>query len=773
MPLQFKKSLFVFLFFTGLFHKSFSQDWKANWITAFESQSVTNSWHAFRKTVSLETKPSTAVVKIAVDSKYWLWINGKIVVFEGGLKRGPNPKDTYYDEIDIAPFLEKGQNVIAILSWYFGKDGFSHNSSGKAGLIFDCTSPGVEIISDKSWKASVLSAYQTCPYPVVNFRLPESSILYDAREEMGNWQHINFKDGSMPSAKVLGEAGDAPWNVLIKRPIPFWKDSGLKNYVHQNRKGDTIICDLPYNAQVTPYLKVEGEAGKNIMICTDNYLVYNGGTVNVRAEYITKKGQQEYENLGWMNGHKVYYIIPEGVKAVELKYRETGYDTEFAGSFKSSDSFLNKLWEKSARTLYITMRDNYMDCPDRERAQWTADAVNESGETFYILSRSSDLLTKKWLHEILDWQRKDGSLFSPAPAGNWDSELVAQNLATIGYYGIWNYYLNSGDKETIKKLYPGVKRYLDLWEGDGRGTVKLRQGGWNWGDWGDNIDMLSLYNLWYYLALKSQYNIALELGYREDADMYKASLESFKEAFNRTFWDDKTKAYRDPLYSGKTDDRTQALAIISGMAEKGKYPALLKIFKEEEHASPYMEKYIFEAMMVMGFEEDALARHKKRFSKMVNDERFTTLFEGWGIGVEGFGGGTVNHAWSGGGATIASQYIAGISPLEPGYKRFQIKPQPGNIKEAKTLVPSVKGEIISEFKNGDKEFKLSVSIPNETEAVITLPGNNYSIITINGTKVWQKGKFIKSKTIMPYEGSRGISFIVRPGKFDVKAAYRK
>ena len=146
--------------------------------------------------------------------------------------------------------------------------------------------------------------------------------------------------------------------------------------------------------------------------------MYNGGTVNVRAEYITKKGQQAYESLGWMNGHKVYYVIPAGVKAVDLKYRETGYDTEFSGSFNSSDTFLNKLWEKSARTLYITMRDNYMDCPDRERAQWTADAVNESGETFYILSRSSDQLTSKWLREILDWQRKDSSLFSPVPAGN-------------------------------------------------------------------------------------------------------------------------------------------------------------------------------------------------------------------------------------------------------------------------------------------------------------------------------------------------------------------
>ena len=32
------------------------------------------------------------------------------------------------------------------------------------------------------------------------------------------------------------------------------------------------------------------------------------------------------------------------------------------GSFACDDDFYNELWKRSARTLYITMRDNYMDC---------------------------------------------------------------------------------------------------------------------------------------------------------------------------------------------------------------------------------------------------------------------------------------------------------------------------------------------------------------------------------------------------------------------------
>ena len=95
-----------------------------------------NTWMTFRKDIILPKRPEKAVAQIAVDSKYWLWINGQLAVFEGGVKRGPTPKDTYYDEVDLAPFLQKGKNQIAILVWYFGKEGFSHKSSGQAGLFW-------------------------------------------------------------------------------------------------------------------------------------------------------------------------------------------------------------------------------------------------------------------------------------------------------------------------------------------------------------------------------------------------------------------------------------------------------------------------------------------------------------------------------------------------------------------------------------------------------------------------------------------------------------
>lgn len=149
---------FIILFFSVV--SANAKDWKGLWITSGSCQSETKSWLCFRKSVELPAMDGTPVyADIAVDSKYWMWINGELVVFEGGLKRGPNPNDTYYDRVDIAPYLTEGKNSIAILLWYFGKDGFSHNSSGRAGLLFDCQTEKFEILSDASWRCKPYEAY--------------------------------------------------------------------------------------------------------------------------------------------------------------------------------------------------------------------------------------------------------------------------------------------------------------------------------------------------------------------------------------------------------------------------------------------------------------------------------------------------------------------------------------------------------------------------------------------------------------------------------------
>jgi len=742
-----------------------AQSKSAQWIGAdLKEGDTTNIWTAYKKTFQVSDLPRRAVARIAVDSKYWLYLNGKLVVFEGGLKRGPNPKDTYVDEVDLLPYLVKGQNHIAIQVWYFGKQGFSHNSSGKAGLFFDLKTESFNLHSDKSWYSKRQYEYKTAADPIPNFRLPESNILYDARIAQPNWYKAEHKEAGYTAAKELGTEGAAPWNKLIKRPIPLWKDFGLKDFAIQDisRSKDTIRCKLPYNMQFTPYLDIEAEEeGLLIKLFTDNYTTYNGSTENIRAEYITRKGRQTYESLGWQNGHYMFFVIPAGVKVHGLKYRETGYDTEFDGTFTSSDAFLNKLWQKANRTLYVTMRDTYMDCPDRERAQWTGDAVLEAQEAFYALSPSSHALAKKWLYELVGWQKPDGVLFAPIPAGNWDKELPDQVMASVGFYGLWTYYMHTGDRQALVDLYPGIQRYIKLWEKDQDGLVLLRAGGWQWGDWGDNKDMLLLYNLWYYLGIEGSYLMAKELGKDEDAAVYLQEMKQFEITFNQRFWDG--KEYRDPAYKGKTDDRVHALAVLTGIAKEDKYPQILDVFATQAHASPYMEKYVYEAMYKMKQPVLANERHKRRFAKMVNNDYFTTLFEGWGIGGDGFGGGTVNHAWSGGGLTILSSELCGIKPILPGYTKFKISPQIGDLAFASAKVASVKGNIEVAIRKENAVYSIDILVPDATEAVFVNPYPLQKEVLVNQVELQQLINLNKIKA-----GDSSDEIVLSPGYWNIK-----
>ena len=319
-------------------------DWKAEWITVdgLPGYRLNNFWMAFRKNFELKNVPEKAACRIACDSKYWLYVNGERVVANGQLHRKPTLKGTYHDVVDISNHLKPGKNVVAVLVWYFGKDGVSHKDSGVAGLLFDMQTDGFELLSDATWKATPYTKFEENdpvwkehPYsayeritadPQPNNQFPELNIRYDARFEFkGNWTVLGFNDSDWPVAKTLGKPPIAPWNQLYERPILLEKEGIVKDYVNASEipavsDGRPIICKLPQLMEITPLLKVDAPDGYTVDMRTDLY--ESDGKIGVRTEYITKSGVQEYESLGKLHGRAVIYTMPAGVKILSLQYRE-------------------------------------------------------------------------------------------------------------------------------------------------------------------------------------------------------------------------------------------------------------------------------------------------------------------------------------------------------------------------------------------------------------------------------------------------------------------
>jgi hypothetical protein len=732
------------------------REWSAKWISQDKASDM-NTWTCFRQSFELNEVPDQATAHIAVDSKYWLWVNGDLAVFEGQLRRGPTPHDTYYDTVNLAKHLRNGNNTIAVLVQHYGRQSFSHHDSGKAGLLFEAQFGKKQVVSDGTWKAKVHPAYGTTGEPQANYRLPERNVRFDARKALGQWHGRDYDVSAWEQANVVGTPPTKPWNKLYPRPIPQWKVSELRAYESIKRKpgedgGTIFIGTLPYNAQVTPYFEVKGEAGKTIDIRTDSWFMFQETKWPFRAEYITKSGAQSHESLVWQSGHEVRYTVPEGVEVIELKYRESGYNAEFVGSFKSSDQALNDLWAEAKRTLYVTMRDTYMDCPDRERAQWWGDAVNELGEAFYVFDyERGPLLAKKGIYELARWQRQDKTLYSPVPSGwrgenrlgpskskdgVWHRELPRQMLASVGWYGFWTYYWYTGDKQTIEDVYPAVRRYMSLWKLKPNGLIKHRSGEWDWVDWGKHKDVPVIENAWVYLALKGAMRMAKLTGHEEDIADYRRKMESIKANFNKTFW--RGNEYRSSGHDGPTDDRANSMAVIAGLAKADYYPSIREVLANEYHASPYMEKYVLESLYKMRAPEQAIARMKKRFGGMLDDE-FSTLWENF-TDDERPGGGSYNHAWSGGALTVLSQYAAGVAPTAPAYQEYQVLPQLGPLTELDTVVPTPHGTIDLEMRKSSDRFEISIASPGG-QATVGIPQESDSTIEtvfVNGDRVWAK-----------------------------------
>jgi alpha-L-rhamnosidase len=738
---MYQRIFIILLSFTLLNCSNKKKD--AVWITCSEKHDTTNAWICFRKTLEIKKLPEKAPAKIAVDSKYWLWINDSLVIWEGGLKRGPNPNDTYCDEIDLLPYLKQGSNTIALLLWYFGKDGFSHKNSGKAGLYFNCMLDKNQIVSDSTWRSIVHPAFFQTKPPHPNFRLPESNIGYNAKNEITNWKYEGYNDRKWGNSIESGSPPVAPWNNLVTRPIPFWKDYGLKSYVKTWQQGDTLYAKLPYNAQVTPYLKVKANAGETIQILSDVYLLGKSKVPSVRTDYITKEGEQEFETFGWMNGHIIKYILPKECRVLDVKYRETGYDTQFAGSFYCDDLFLNKLWKKAARTLYVNMRDNYFDCPERERAQWWGDVIIELGQGFYCLDTNHIKLTRKAIHELINWQRKDSTLFSPVPAGNWNKELPQQMLASVGYYGIWTYYLFTGDTTTLNMAYPAIKKYLALYKLDSLNLLQHRAGDWDWSDWGKNIDVKLLDNMWYLLACRGMKEMAKVKKNKEDVKFYDSQSKIIRDALNQHCWTG--NAYRSPKYKGITDDRGNALAYMAQVVNNRKYDELGDVLYDYRHASPYMEKYVLESNFRLWNIERGTQRMKQRYQKMVNAE-WSTLWETWEFETPGKNTGTYNHAWAGGPLIVMSKFIAGIEITKPAVNEVMIRPRTSYFDTIYCKLQTIKGELSVATGKSSKKVKYHLLIPDGTRALmgISKKTGDFDQIRVNNEFILHKGKFMSS-----------------------------
>jgi len=581
-----------------------------------------DAWCRFRRTVTLDGIFSDATVKIFADSRYLLYVNG-IEVATGPCRS--DPRWQYYDEIDITPYLQKGDNVIAALVLYFGY-GTGQSISRVPALYADVkvTVNGTKqaFSSGEGWLCSLMTAHDPTA-PRVNGCKGRSE-SFDNRKYEDGWQLVGYDDSAWSTCHCRKTTDSPYWN-LAKRPIAMLKrrlvpaegivstasGQAVTGYdaAHHHWAVKEELAAMPLRAYTGgfPYTYV-GEEGRFGAITVDFAQIYVG-TLVVEAEgsdgdvidvvYAESlfDGKPQYDGVAYrplsrfvLREGKNYlpvFFQYEAFRHVVLLLRAKGtltvtgvsvwtreYPFDKRASFSCENASMNRLWDISAHTLEICLQDGYLDSPSREQQQWMGDGRYQAIMNYYY---SGDVaMTEKMLLQFAQSQDCQGMTASRYPDAN-------HNLAPIPTYclqwlcGLADYYRYTGKTDLICEVYPGAVqaiRWFSAFENEEGLLCDLPY--WNYCDMGMNREgkqgdfyrggCITFHNVFYVEAMSAVILLAEIAEDREAVSFFTAKKDRLIEAIRANLWDESKGCYadcrKDGVLSDSVSESVNALAII-------------------------------------------------------------------------------------------------------------------------------------------------------------------------------------------------------------------
>ncbi len=386
------------------------------------------------------------------------------------------------------------------------------------------------------------------------------------------------------------------------------------------------------------------------------------------------------------NHHVFRYIQMDSLAQKPLSVRAHRMRTDFPkeGAFRCSDPELQAIYDLVDHTIENLAFNGYMvDCASIERLGYGGDGT-ASTLTLQTLASVAPLYLN-WLQAWADAQRPDGGLPHTAPnpytAGGgpyWCSFLVQ---------AAWQTYLSYGDRRPIERWYPAMKHwldYVDAYSVDGllKRWPDEKYRGWYLGDWaapkGVDVQDPASVDLVNNCALMQVYRaleqIALLLDRQADAAAFRLRLEALGRRIHQTFFHPQDNTYASgsqldlvyPLLTGVTPAHLRD-KVISALKERTAtvYDGHLATGLVGVPVITRWATQNGEAEWLYGL----LKQHSYPGYLYMLDNGATGVWEEWD------GGRSHLHNCYNGIGSWFYEALAGIVPVEPGYRRVRIAPQ--------------------------------------------------------------------------------------------------
>ena len=228
------------------------------------------------------------------------------------------------------------------------------------------------------------------------------------------------------------------------------------------------------------------------------------------------------------------------------------------------------------------------DCPHREKLGWLEQAYLMGDAVHFDYDVRG--LYRKQVDDVIDAQTRDGLVPDIAPE-YVEFEGGFRDSPEWGAAGVivpWLVYRWYGDRDTLERAWPTVKRYLGYLETKAVGDL-LTHGLGDWYDLGPRFPgeaqltprAVTATASWF-RCLRTAADTARVLGQPADAARYDARAEEVRAAFNRAFYDPK-----DATWS--TGSQTAlAMPLVVGLAPPGEesrvFESLVRRVENDGHA---------------------------------------------------------------------------------------------------------------------------------------------------------------------------------------------
>ncbi len=481
-----------------------------------------------------------------------------------------------------------------------------------------------------------------------------------------------------------------------------------------------------------------------------------------KIDYTCAEGLNEYKTRFAVFGFQYAEVETDlELRSEDIEAIAVYSDLEQTGFFTSSHPLLNRFFEATVWSAKGNHLDIPTDCPTRERHGWTGDAQIFFETAGYLFDFAA--FSRKYLHDVYDWQEKSGRLPHIAPEGGADFYMRSMNgsvgWSDVGILMPYRYWKLFCDEAILREYYDGMAKYARFMEKRcgkrallGAERIKLSKEnakyfvnvGQSYGEWAEPADVcafrwqdfvaphpeVSTAYTAHVLGLMAE--IAEHLGKTEDAKEFRATSEGCKRAYQELVSGGK--------YSLDTDRQAQLVRPLAFglLTDEQTAFAKTRLLEALEHYGWRLGTGFLSTPLIL----DVLAQIdvEAAYRLLENEEipgwlsmpkaGATTIWEAWEgpNSAQGSGIGSLNHYSKGAVCEWLFKSMCGIRVA--GENRFLIAPLPGgSLTHAEAGYISVYGLVKSGWEIKEGKTTYTVSVPANTTALFRYPNGDLRELT--------------------------------------------